>query len=101
MTHSEDLNPIISPREFEKIAAFIKASKDDAQIILWVRLQIFRQPWKQLKKIQNAFDGVPNETRKTFEDGTNIFERVLPGRDRMYPDTDSEPYHSPMNILTS
>jgi len=38
-----------------------------------------------------AFVGVPNETRKTFEDGTNIFERVLPGRDRMYPDTDSEP----------
>jgi glutamyl-tRNA(Gln) amidotransferase subunit E len=34
---------------------------------------------------------VPNETRKTFADGTNIFERVLPGRDRMYPDTDSEP----------
>jgi glutamyl-tRNA(Gln) amidotransferase subunit E len=38
-----------------------------------------------------AFEGVPNETRKTFENGTNIFERVLPGRDRMYPDTDSEP----------
>jgi glutamyl-tRNA(Gln) amidotransferase subunit E len=43
------------------------------------------------ERFRMAFVGVPNETRKTFEDGTNIFERVLPGRDRMYPDTDSEP----------
>jgi glutamyl-tRNA(Gln) amidotransferase subunit E len=38
-----------------------------------------------------AFEGVPKETRKSFEDGTTIFERVLPGADRMYPDTDSAP----------
>ncbi len=38
-----------------------------------------------------AFEGIPNETRKSFEDGTTIFERVLPGADRMYPDTDSAP----------
>ena len=38
-----------------------------------------------------AFHGVPNETRKSFENGTTIFERVLPGADRMYPDTDSAP----------
>jgi len=38
-----------------------------------------------------AFEGVPNETRKSFKDGTTIFERVLPGSDRMYPDTDSPP----------
>jgi len=38
-----------------------------------------------------AFDGVPNETRKGLPDGTTLFERVLPGPDRMYPDTDSAP----------
>jgi glutamyl-tRNA(Gln) amidotransferase subunit E len=38
-----------------------------------------------------AFAGVPNETRKAMKDGTTIFERVLPGPDRMYPDTDSPP----------
>ncbi len=38
-----------------------------------------------------AFEGIPNETRKSFEDGTTIFERVLPGADRMYPDTDTAP----------
>jgi Glu-tRNA(Gln) amidotransferase subunit E-like FAD-binding protein len=29
------------------------------------------------------FDGIPPETRKSFEDGTTIFERVLPGADPM------------------
>ena len=43
------------------------------------------------ERCKMAFSGVPNETRKSFEDGTTIFERVLPGADRMYPDTDSKP----------
>jgi glutamyl-tRNA(Gln) amidotransferase subunit E len=43
------------------------------------------------ERMQLAFTGVPNETRKSFPDGTTMFERVLPGRDRMYPDTDSAP----------
>ena len=38
-----------------------------------------------------AFVGVPEETRKYFKNGTTIFERVLPGADRMYPDTDTAP----------
>jgi len=39
----------------------------------------------------DAIDGVPNETRQPFEDGSTDFERILPGPDRMYPDTDSPP----------
>ena len=42
-----------------------------------------------------AFAGVPNETRKALPDGTTLFERVLPGPDRMYPDTDSAPIPIP------
>jgi glutamyl-tRNA(Gln) amidotransferase subunit E len=38
-----------------------------------------------------AFHGVPPETRQPRADGTTRFERVLPGADRMYPDTDSAP----------
>ena len=34
---------------------------------------------------------MPNETRQAFRDGTNGFERILPGPQRMYPDTDSPP----------
>jgi glutamyl-tRNA(Gln) amidotransferase subunit E len=39
----------------------------------------------------DAMDGVPNETRQPFPDGSTDFERILPGPDRMYPDTDSPP----------
>jgi glutamyl-tRNA(Gln) amidotransferase subunit E len=39
----------------------------------------------------DALDGIPNETRQPMMDGTTDFERILPGPDRMYPDTDSPP----------
>jgi Glu-tRNA(Gln) amidotransferase subunit E-like FAD-binding protein len=38
-----------------------------------------------------VWDGVPSETRQALSDGTTDFERILPGPDRMYPDTDTEP----------
>jgi glutamyl-tRNA(Gln) amidotransferase subunit E len=38
-----------------------------------------------------ATEGVPNETRKALPAGFTTFERILPGPDRMYPDTDSPP----------
>jgi len=42
-------------------------------------------------RILEAIDGVPNETRQAFPDGTTDFERILPGPNRMYPDTDHPP----------
>lgn len=92
MTHSEEINPVLSVKEFDKIAAFLGADKNDAQVILWGPSADIPTALETVEeRIQLAFAGVPNETRKTFPDGTNMFERVLPGRDRMYPDTDSEP----------
>ena len=38
-----------------------------------------------------ATEGVPNETRQHIGEGITDFERILPGPDRMYPDTDSSP----------
>ena len=35
---------------------------------------------------------MPSETRQALSDGTNGFERILPGADRMYPDTDLPPH---------
>jgi len=42
-------------------------------------------------RILEAFDGVPNETRHHMRGGLSDFERILPGADRMYPDTDHPP----------
>ena len=39
----------------------------------------------------DAIAGVPKETRQALSGGYTTFERILPGPDRMYPDTDSPP----------
>ena len=38
-----------------------------------------------------ALAGVPSETRDPLPDGTTRYSRPLPGRDRMYPETDVPP----------
>jgi len=92
MATSEDVDDVISINVFEKIQEFFKADDDDAQIIFWSPQADVKTALETIEeRALMAFDGVPNETRKSFVDGTTIFERVLPGADRMYPDTDSPP----------
>jgi glutamyl-tRNA(Gln) amidotransferase subunit E len=92
MTSSEDLKPIWDAQQWEQIAKALKAGKDDAQIVFWGPAEDIKTALDTIEeRALMAFDGIPNETRKSFEDGTTIFERVLPGADRMYPDTDSVP----------
>lgn len=42
-------------------------------------------------RMQEALVGVPRETRRSLRNGATGFERVLPGPNRMYPDTDLPP----------
>ena len=92
MTHSEELEPVLSDSEIQKIAKLLEAEEGDAQIIVWGPKEDIPTALETIEeRILMAFDGVPEETRKSLADGTTIFERVLPGSDRMYPDTDSAP----------
>ena len=43
----------------------------------------------------SALVGVPAETRQAMRDSTTGFERILPGANRMYPDTDTPPMPIP------
>ena len=92
MFHSEELTPVLKEKKWEKIQSLLGAKEDDAQIIFWGPEADIKTALETIgERCKMAFDGVPNETRKSFEDGTTIFERVLPGADRMYPDTDTAP----------
>jgi glutamyl-tRNA(Gln) amidotransferase subunit E len=92
MAHSEELEPCISNDDFSHIRQRLNAGDNDAQIIFWGPEADMKTALEVVEeRCRMAFAGVPNETRKAFEDGTTIFERVLPGADRMYPDTDSKP----------
>ncbi len=92
MTHSEELNTVIDENIFEQIKKLLDAKDDDAQIIFWGPENDIPTALETIEeRCMMAFEGIPSETRKSFPNGTTIFERVLPGADRMYPDTDSAP----------
>lgn len=92
LTHSEDIQSILNSDELEKIKELLNAEEGDAQIIFWTTDEDLQTALESIEeRCRLAYFGVPNETRKGLPDGTNIFERVLPGPDRMYPDTDSAP----------
>jgi glutamyl-tRNA(Gln) amidotransferase subunit E len=92
MAHTEEFDPPISAKDFNQIREMFKANDDDAQLIIWGMDQDLETALETIEeRCLMALEGVPLETRKSFEDGTTIFERVLPGADRMYPDTDSAP----------
>ncbi len=92
ITHSESLNPLVPEEDWSALQRLIQASEGDAQMLFWAEERDIKTALDAIQeRCLLAFDGVPNETRKAFPDGTTVFERVLPGPDRMYPDTDSAP----------
>jgi len=92
MFHSESMEPYLSKNELEKIRSQLKSKSEDAQIIFWGQQEDIKTGIETIEeRCKLAFHGVLNETRKSMPDSTTIFERVLPGPDRMYPDTDSAP----------
>ena len=92
MVTSEDFKAKLKKREIKKVADLLKSKEEDAQLVFWAPKDDVKTALETIEeRCLMAFDGVPEETRKSFEDGTTIFERVLPGADRMYPDTDSAP----------
>lgn len=92
MISSEGLNSLDTEQVFSKVKSILKANEQDAQVIFWCSPDDLKTAVETIEeRCRMAFDGVPNETRKSLPDGTTVFERVLPGPNRMYPDTDSAP----------
>lgn len=92
MLTSEMPRPEFFEADGSYIDSILNPNIDDAQIIFWTSDYDYKTAIETIEeRCRMAFDGVPNETRKSLPDGTTIFERVLPGADRMYPDTDSAP----------
>lgn len=92
ITSSEDLDIPIDTKDLDILSRTLNVSDDDAIVLIWgiesdipTALEVIQE------RCNMAFEGVPRETRRPLPDGTTLFERVLPGADRMYPDTDSAP----------
>jgi glutamyl-tRNA(Gln) amidotransferase subunit E len=82
----------LNPKEIEKIKNQLNAKLTDEIILVWGNETDVKTAIEEIKiRAVEATIGVPSETRQVFYDGTNDFERILPGPDRMYPDTDTPP----------
>ncbi len=92
MLHSEPIGAAGDEMFFKVVRKELKAGEDDALLLFWAAKDDIQTALETIEeRCRLAFAGVPNETRKGLADGRTIFERVLPGPDRMYPDTDSAP----------
>jgi glutamyl-tRNA(Gln) amidotransferase subunit E len=92
MTHSEALRPLEREDVWQALRKRAGGKAGDGMLLFWGPPEDIPTALETIEeRCRMAFEGVPNETRKSFPDGTTVFERVLPGADRMYPDTDSPP----------
>lgn len=92
ITSDEDLHHPLSSADAAKLRSLLNASDDDAIVLIWALADDVPTALEVVEeRCRMAFDGIPRETRRPLGDGTTVFERVLPGADRMYPDTDSAP----------
>jgi glutamyl-tRNA(Gln) amidotransferase subunit E len=81
-----------SARELRNLRRRLACGPDDALVVVWGPEEDTVTAIDEIRlRYADAVDGIPNETRQPFADGSTDFERILPGPDRMYPDTDSPP----------
>ncbi len=82
----------LSPESWKAVRSALGASAGDAAVLVWgARDDAATAAGEIALRAREAVKGVPSETRQAMPDGTTGFERVLPGPDRMYPDTDLPP----------
>jgi len=89
---SEGTEVTIDSFIWNKIRRKMQATSRDALILVWGPESDVNMAVDEIKiRAREATIGIPNETRQALPDSTNGFERILPGADRMYPDTDLPP----------
>ena len=86
----------LRPAEWRQLRSALKGGKEDELVVLWGPARDADTAVREIfLRAIDALAGVPAETRQAYADGTTGFERILPGADRMYPDTDTPPLPVP------
>jgi glutamyl-tRNA(Gln) amidotransferase subunit E len=90
--HSDSLSETLSSSRWESVRKAVRATADDTVVVVWGPAGDVKTAVQEIAiRAREAATGIPSETRQALRDGTNGFERILPGPDRMYPDTDLPP----------
>ena len=97
---SDNVEESIDSANWQKIKKLMAVKAEDALVLVWGPHDDVKTAVKEIIiRAQEATQGVPGETRQALDDGTNGFERILPGADRMYPDTDLPPLEIPDKMV--
>ncbi len=92
LIHSDIEGYGLDHSHWSQLKKALRCESGDAVIVVWgPRRDLETAAQEIFLRAKDALLGVPAETRQAFVDGTNGFERILPGVDRMYPDTDTPP----------
>lgn len=90
--HSDSTGETLATSEWKNVKKAVGASDNDTFVIVWGNNVDCEMAANEIIiRAKEATIGIPSETRQALKDGTNGFERILPGADRMYPDTDLPP----------
>lgn len=90
--HSDNPSETLASSEWQMLKKAVGATEDDTIVVVWGTKQDAASGASEIIiRAKEATIGIPSETRQALRDGTNGFERILPGPDRMYPDTDLPP----------
>lgn len=92
ISSDEALQDPLSQADTQVLRQMLQASAHEGLVLIWALPADVPTALEVVdERCRMAFEGVPRETRQPLANGTTRFERVLPGADRMYPDTDSAP----------
>ncbi|HEC76607.1 MAG TPA: Glu-tRNA(Gln) amidotransferase subunit GatE [Thermoplasmatales archaeon] len=91
--HSDELpNYGISIKEIKKLKELLSCKEEDAFVISAGKRKIAMKCLKAvIKRGMQALKGVPEEVRKVVQDSFTEYMRPMPGKARMYPETDVPP----------
>jgi len=92
IVHSDSPSESLASAEWRMVKKALGAHDEDVVVLVWGQEVDARLGAQEIIiRAREAAIGIPSETRQALKDGTNGFERILPGPDRMYPDTDLPP----------
>ncbi len=92
IVHSDSPSETLAASEWQLVRKSVGGTDEDTIVLVWGdRQDVATGASEIIIRAREATIGIPSETRQALRDGTNGFERILPGPDRMYPDTDLPP----------
>ncbi len=101
--HSDELPGYgITEAEVEDVVSALGVGPEDAFVVVADEEQKAALAIsKAVDRLNVAIEGVPEETRDPLPDGRTVYSRPLPGKERMYPETDVPPILIDERLLES